>query len=78
MMQPAQWKSGMIEVQRSPALTRSRSDIPQALAIVPAWVSSAPLGKPVVPEVYCSEPTACGSISGRALALARPSASSSA
>ena len=72
MMQPAQWKSGMIDVQRSSSVTRSRPEMPHALAIMPAWVRSAPLGKPVVPEVYCSEPTASGSTSGSAVALARP------
>ena len=72
MMQPAQWKSGMIDVQRSSAVTLSRSEMPHALAIMPAWVKSAPLGKPVVPEVYCSEPTESGSTSGSVVRLARP------
>ena len=73
MMQPAQWKSGMIEVQRSSGVTQSLPEMPHALAIMPAWVSSAPLGNPVVPEVYCSEPTASGSTSGSAVAPSRPS-----
>ena len=50
-MQPAQWNSGMMEVQRSPATTPKRSLVPQALASMAPWVSSAPLGNPVVPEV---------------------------
>jgi hypothetical protein len=50
-MQPAQWNRGIIEVQRSSAVTPRRSAVPQALPSMPRCDSRAPLGKPVVPEV---------------------------
>ena len=63
-----------MDVQRSSAVTFNRPDIPQAFASIPAWVRSAPFGKPVVPDVYCSDATASGETSGNAVALAAPAA----
>lgn len=51
-MQPAQWNSGMMEVQRSSAVTARRATVPRAFINMPSKHSSAPFGRPVVPEVY--------------------------
>ena len=50
-MQPAQWNSGMMEVQRSPASSPSRLALLGPTIIMARCDSSAPLGNPVVPEV---------------------------
>ena len=50
---PNTWNSGRQPMITSsgPTSNRVREEI-SALATSPAWVSSAPLGRPVVPEVY--------------------------
>ena len=48
---PKEWNSGSAPRTTSSAVVWARSIIPLALARRLAWVSSAPLGLPVVPDV---------------------------
>ena len=49
---PKQWNSGRHPITTSSSLSSTRvSALTAALVIMLAWVSSAPLGWPVVPEV---------------------------
>ena len=47
----AMWAEGRNEVLRPPGVAGSRATIERTSAIRLAWVSSTPLGGPVVPEV---------------------------
>ena len=52
-VRPNTWNSGRQPIVTSSGPPRSRvRAVRVALRISPAWVSSAPLGRPVVPEVY--------------------------
>ena len=51
MHSPPTWNSGKVESTRSPATKPCAQWLARALASKPAWVCSAPLGRPVVPEV---------------------------
>ncbi len=50
--QPEVWNIGMKFSTVSPPCTPARAKVRRALLIRPRWCSSAPFGKPVVPEVY--------------------------
>ncbi len=51
-VRPKQWKSGRQPITTSSSLSSTRvSALTAALVIMLAWVSSAPFGWPVVPEV---------------------------
>ena len=49
--QPPQWKNGMGLQWRPPRWKRACSANSIALSVRPPWRSSAPFGKPVVPDV---------------------------
>ncbi len=73
MTQPPVWKSGIGFTQAlrsSPSSTRSRMN--RALFTMPWWCSRAPLGKPVVPEVYWICTGSVGATSGSAAARSPP------
>ncbi len=53
MTRPKQWKSGTWINSRSAGLMPMTSPTMAALLMTFRWVSMTPLGKPVVPEVYC-------------------------
>ena len=61
---PATWKYGIGLTSTSPARRPMASAASRALLVSPRWVSTAALGRPVVPEVYriCAGPA--GSTSG--------------
>ena len=50
--QPEVWNIGMGLSATSPGTTPARAIEKRALLVRPRWVSTAPFGKPVVPEVY--------------------------
>ncbi len=79
MAQPAVWNSGIGLTYASPGCRLSRPAKKRALLVRPRWCSSAPLGKPVVSEVYWIWAMSSGRTSGRAActgAVARKSAQS--
>ncbi len=66
MEQPAVWNIGMQFSTVQSGVISPRSKIRRALLVRPRWVNTAPLGKPVVPEVYWIWAGSSGPTAGRA------------
>ena len=64
---PATWKYGIGLTRTSPARRPMASAASRALLVRPRWVSTAALGRPVVPEVYRICAGLAGSTSGSVL-----------
>jgi len=58
--QPKQWKRGTGRHTRSADVRFSLTPTQYPLLVMLKWVSITPLGKPVVPEVYCMLTTSWG------------------
>ena len=63
---PKQWKSGTGRHTRSCSVKRCRSPMEKPLLRMLRCVSITPLGKPVVPEVYCMLITSSQAVAARA------------
>ena len=72
------WNSGSTQMTRSPPSLRVRvarlqiSMIETAEVRLP-WVSIAPLGRPVVPPVYCKSAMSSGEMAGHTAGATAPS-----
>jgi len=59
---PAMWNRGIALTHTSPGAQPTAAAANRALLVSPRWLSTAPFGRPVVPDVYrtcagCSGPT---------------------
>ncbi len=65
------WHSGITSRPLSSRVRPNSSAVAQAISALPSWLRIAPLGRPVVPEVYISAKRSSGLTSaGGAAALA--------
>ncbi len=62
--EPPTWNSGIETMFLSPSSNPQPSWACSVWAIMFAWVSATPLGRPVVPELYITRQTSSGSTSG--------------
>ena len=72
--QPPVWNSGMVVMKTSPGSMPIRSLVSAPLLTSPRWCSSAPLGKPVVPDVYWIITGSSGLTSGNLTLSSSPAA----
>ena len=77
--QPEVWNIGMKFITVSPSRIMARAKAMRALLVSPRWCSSAPFGKPVVPEVYwiCAGSSGLTSLSACSIGPRAKSAASS-